>query len=149
MYSSVQSWQMRRHEAREFGPFRLLSARRRHAWHGDEPIPRDSRASRSGIGCKRRQSSVGILRVGTRRGISVKGKPNVLSLLFANNRESAEGALWIRFVKMLMSSRDVEPAPVRFEYWEGNAGFYRNRYGVTGGLRPPVRPLRPRARLDR
>ena len=75
MYSSVQSWQMRRHEAREFGPFRLLSARRRHAWHGDEPIPRDSRASRSGIGCKRRQSSVGDSEVGTRRGISVKGKP--------------------------------------------------------------------------
>ena len=52
MYSSVQSWQMRRHEARKFGPFRLRSARRRHAWHGDEPIPRDSRTSRSGIGCK-------------------------------------------------------------------------------------------------
>ena len=49
MYSSVQSWQMRRHEARKFGPFRLRSARRRHAWHGDEPIPRDSRTSRSGI----------------------------------------------------------------------------------------------------
>tara|TARA_B100000795_G_scaffold196722_1_gene150766 strand:+ start:1680 stop:2036 length:357 start_codon:yes stop_codon:yes gene_type:complete len=62
MYSSVQSWQMRRHEAREFGPFRLLSARRRHAWHGDEPIPRDSRASRSGIGCRRASVSVAILR---------------------------------------------------------------------------------------
>ena len=149
MYSSVQSWQMRRHEAREFGPFRLLSARRRHAWHGDEPIPRDSRASRSGIGCKRRQSSVGDSEGGDTERNFRKRQAQRSSLLFANNRESAEGALWIRFVKMLMSSRDVEPAPVRFEYWEGNAGFYRNRYGVTGGLRPPVRPLRPRARLDR
>ena len=59
MYSSVQSWQMRRHEARKFGPFRLRSARRRHAWHGDEPIPRDSRTSRSGIGCKTPEGGVG------------------------------------------------------------------------------------------
>ena len=35
MYSSVQSWQMRRHEARALGPFRS-SPRSRQAWHGAE-----------------------------------------------------------------------------------------------------------------
>ena len=93
MYSSVQSWQMRRHEAREFGPFRLLSARRRHAWHGDEPIPRDSRASRSGIGCRRASVSVAILRVAGLEAKYLIRLVTAKALFFVAERpRNAEGA---------------------------------------------------------
>ena len=97
MYSSVQSWQMRRHEAREFGPFRLLSARRRHAWHGDEPIPRDSRASRSGIGCRRASVSVAILRVaGAGSEIPNKASQNAKKASLQNSRETPKALDKIR-----------------------------------------------------
>jgi len=122
MYSSVQSWQMRRHEAREFGPFRLLSARRRQAWHGDEPIPRDSRGSRSGIGCRWRRlgdSACAVWRI-SEKGSSdrLTGQTGYGILRFAEQPRKAEGAvdkiredepLELSYFEVLFSTGDTSP----------------------------------------